>query len=107
MAANETTLGLVHEMLGRRAIRMLEREERAQEASDGDGDVYELSEAAITNMLKMLKDSNVTMAPAKNNVTGALAEKLADRARQRSPQKAMPSELQDALNNMNPTLKVV
>lgn len=98
MAADESTLGKVHEMLGKRAIRLLQREENEE---------GELSEAAVANMLKMLKDSNVTMAPAKNNVTGQLAEQLAERARKREPGRAMPQDLQDALDNLgHPSLAV-
>lgn len=98
MAADESTLGRVHELLGRRAIRMLEKEENEE---------GELSEAAVANMLKMLKDSNVTMAPSKTNVTGELAGKLAARAKAREPGKAMPQDLQDALDSLgHPSLAV-
>lgn len=90
MAAPENVLGGVHEAI---ATRMLAR------LADPDADI---SAAEMSNMLKFLKDNNITCAPAADNALGEMEAMLAKR-NQRKPSGAMPTELKEAIAELGHT----
>ena len=71
-AAKESTLNSLHEAV---ALYM-----KAQlEAKDEDGKPLALSGTDVSNILKFLKDNNITCAPDKDNAVGQMQEALAKR----------------------------
>lgn len=69
MAANENSMGMLHDLLARQLIAKIE---------SGEATASELAVAA-----KFLKDNNITCMPTEDNAIGELEEKLKQRKSKR------------------------
>ena len=70
MAANEGSMGMLHDLLARQLIAKIE---------SGEASASELAVAA-----KFLKDNNITCLPTEDNAIGELEEKLKQRRNKRT-----------------------
>lgn len=83
MAANETTLGVLHELTAQALIEKLKGTPLLDEAGEPTGEVIPASAADIQAAAKFLKDNQITCAPAEDNAVGALEQKLRERQARR------------------------
>lgn len=99
MAANESILGLLHELTASALIEKLKGTPLLDEDGNPTGDVIPCSAADIQAAAKFLKDNNITCAPADDNRLGELEQKLKDRQARRAS-RLTPQDMADAKDQM-------
>ena len=99
MAANETTLGILHDLTAKALMAKLEGIPVLNEDGEPTGEVIPCSAADIQAAAKFLKDNNITCVPADDNKLGELESQLkAKQARRAS--RLTPQDLADAKEQM-------
>jgi hypothetical protein len=104
VAANEQSLGLLHEKVTQVLSEALDGDELPGYTEEtADGETVEVpprrlppSAAIIAAATKFLKDNNITCAPAEDNVMGGLLQKLKDKQKARMSGQV----LRDAVDDM-------
>jgi len=99
MAANETVLGLLHDLTATALIAKLRGTPVLDEDGEPTGEVIPCSAADIQAAAKFLKDNNITCAPADDNKLGELEDKLKDRQKRRAS-RLTPQDMEDAREQM-------
>lgn len=95
MAANEDTLGLLHDLTATALIAKLKGTPLLDEEGNPTGEIIPCSAADIQAAAKFLKDNNITCTPADDNRLGELEDKLKDRQRRRAS-RLTPQDIEDA-----------
>lgn len=96
MAANETLLGVLHELTANALIEKLKGTPILDEDGNPTGEVIPASAADIQAAAKFLKDNQITCAPSDDNAVGKLEQKLKERNQRRINNRPTGADLADA-----------